>query len=193
MGSLKLGSTDTIIQPLNGLSTDTPGPIDIEFVALFLRSIAPVDIGGALFEIDVALNTSNPSIGTMQAVFHDPFIAQDTTLDVWVDLTRREVGNPSNTETIVVQDMLHPYNLPYYSSFFGNGPHFWPDRYPNSSAYPSGGYRFNIYDSSGPPGRRDFWTGNGAVLSLSMETAMVPVPGAVWTFAAAVGGLIAKG
>ncbi|MBZ0172947.1 MAG: hypothetical protein K8E66_11240 [Phycisphaerales bacterium] len=74
-----LGATDTIVRRLqdtqfNGQGVHawdgppqpgTTDTIDIELVALSLRSVAPIDIGGAMFNVDIDLDPAIASVGTM--------------------------------------------------------------------------------------------------------------------------------
>ena len=93
------GDTDTIVERLDGIDPFNVGgvaTIDIELVALSLRSVAPVNLGGTDFDLFV---TELPSpIGTM-TVRHD--VADgglfDALLPVEALLTFTEVGNPLNT------------------------------------------------------------------------------------------------
>lgn len=74
-----LGATDTIVRRLqdtefNGQGTHpwdgppqpgTTDTIDIEMVALSLRSAAPVDIGGTMFNVEIDLDPAIASVGSM--------------------------------------------------------------------------------------------------------------------------------
>ncbi len=70
IGVQNVGATDTIVQRLDqavgpGLSTT----IDIELVALQLRSVAPIDLGMGTGIYYATLNPDNPSLGTMDISF----------------------------------------------------------------------------------------------------------------------------
>ena len=93
------GNTDTIVERLQGIDPFNVGDtatIQIELVALSLRSVAPVDIAGDLFDIFVVELPPLPvPIGTM-TVRHD--VADggtfDASLPVNALLTFTQVGNP---------------------------------------------------------------------------------------------------
>ena len=104
-GSGSLWNTDTIVertQGLNPFSVDDTGTVDIELVALSLKSIAPVDIGGTLFDIEILSGNlfGEPSnfLGSMTINHRDPnggtFVS---ILPVSAKLIFTEVGNFFNT------------------------------------------------------------------------------------------------
>ncbi len=96
------GNTDTIVERLDGIDPFNVGDtaiIQIELVALSLRSVAPVNIGSDLFDIFVVeLPPLAIPIGTM-TVRHD--VADggtfDASLPVNALLTFTQVGNPLMT------------------------------------------------------------------------------------------------
>ncbi len=74
------GDTDTIVERKTGsgppFNVGDVAVIDIELVALSLRSVAPVDLGGTLFDMDVISGSllgepANP-IGQMTVTHSDP-------------------------------------------------------------------------------------------------------------------------
>ena len=99
------GDTDTIVERKTG---ENPFPvggsttIDIELVALSLRSVDPVDIGGTLFDIDIISGTllgQNPNPLGQMTVFHEhinggTFIVDFLPIDFTAIIT--EIGNPFN-------------------------------------------------------------------------------------------------
>jgi hypothetical protein len=79
-GSGPLWDTDTIVERkppgLSPFNVGDTGVIDIELVALSLRSVDPVDIGGTLFDLDVISGSllgepANP-LGSMTVNHSDP-------------------------------------------------------------------------------------------------------------------------
>jgi len=119
----QLWNTDTIVQRKQGIDFDPhpggSGTIEIELVALSLRSAAPVDIGGSFFDVFVTIDALGlptipqpdvltPSIGTM-TINHEfdnggTFTAEFPSVAVNVIL--QQVGNPSNMFSLVVEDSL---------------------------------------------------------------------------------------
>lgn len=96
-----LGNTDTIIERKAGASLPVES-VPIELVALSLRSVAPIDVGGMLFDVMVISGSllgepANP-LGTMTIDHSLPnggvFIVDLLPVDAKVTLT--EVGNPTN-------------------------------------------------------------------------------------------------
>ena len=101
------GDTDTIVERITGsgppFNVGDVAVIDIELVALSLRSVAPIDIGGTLFDMDVISGSllgepANP-LGQMTVTHGDPdggtFITDFLPIDYKTTFT--EVGNPLNT------------------------------------------------------------------------------------------------
>lgn len=143
-----LGNTDTIIQRHTALPSGSSGPIQIELVALQLKSVDPVDIGGTLFDVDVVsgslLGEPSNSIGS-SSIDHSFDPAGGTlsqNLNANLRLTYTEVGNPTNTIELVESEVLG-----------GNG--VWshtplPDQLIDP-VFPSGGF-FSGVDPFGPPG-----------------------------------------
>lgn len=64
-------NTDAIIERKTGLGEDETGTIEIEMVALSLRSVAPVEIGGSLFDLFITLDPVTPSPGELEVITHD--------------------------------------------------------------------------------------------------------------------------
>ncbi len=101
------GDTDTIVERLTGsgppFNVGDVALIEIELVALSLRSVAPIDIGGLLFDMDVISGSflgepANP-LGQMTATHSDPnggtFVTDLLPIDYKATFT--EVGNFLNT------------------------------------------------------------------------------------------------
>ena len=141
-GVINLNSTDTIVRritPGSGSGPGTTDTIDIEMVALQLRSVDPVDFGGGVDFHFVTLN--GVSLGSMDVTFDSPAGGTfDAALDVSFDL---RIG--SLTGPIVLSDVL-PFTVdgvpwgrtPSHDAFgidgvnsFLNGldrsADFWPD------------------------------------------------------------------
>jgi len=104
--------TDTIVRRSGPPCCDMPGDsatVDIELVALSLRSIAPVDIGGSLFDIEIFGGSYfgiDQRIGSM-TITRDLVLdggTFDALLPVDADLVFTEVGNPANFFDVFFQD-----------------------------------------------------------------------------------------
>ncbi len=140
------GSTDTIVERSTGLADGATGVIDVEIVALSLKSVAPVEIdwgylGGTfgdleLFDVFVTLDETQFSIGEMTILTHD---ANGGTFDSFFDVFAKVnlVGHsfgPLPTQQI--QDQLDPD--------LTAGPNVWshtpPPNYPVDAEYPSGDF-----------------------------------------------------
>ena len=102
-----LGNTDTIVQRFPGLDPfnlgDT-GTVNIELVALSLRSVAPVDVGGTLFDLEVLAGSLFPAARVPPGVMtidhaHPAGGTMNGILQVLPDLVFTQVGNPLNTFT----------------------------------------------------------------------------------------------
>jgi hypothetical protein len=68
------GRTDTIVKRIGPANAPAPGPaapIDIELVALQLKSVDPVDLGAGLDYHFATLDLSTPSLGEMTITFDD--------------------------------------------------------------------------------------------------------------------------
>jgi len=117
LGIVPLGShgiqgttTDTIVRRYDGLPDGGTGPIDVEIVALSLRSVSPVSIGPSFFDVFVVIDASGlwsvdpppqplpPSSGVLTVTSHvGDGGTFDSFFDVFADIVFTEVGNPSNT------------------------------------------------------------------------------------------------
>jgi hypothetical protein len=110
------GNADTIVQRLDGLPPATGGTVDIELVALSLRSVDPVDIGlGPLFDLEVISGSllgepANP-LGTMTIVHTDPNGGKcsmirgiDTTFLVQVEIAEHPVHEPARSRFTTLLD-----------------------------------------------------------------------------------------
>ena len=141
------GTTDTIVERKEGLASGTSGTIDIELVALSLRSVAPVNIGGTLFDLDVIsgslLGEPDNPLGNMTITHNDPnggtFVA---VLPVDAKLTFTDVGNPLNTNVQFFNDIFNSQGLWSHTPAAG---------YPNSSTFPSGGFYPGVDPNTGQP------------------------------------------
>lgn len=128
------GDTDTIVERLAGLPDGQIGIIDVELVALSLVSVDPVDIGGTLFDVFVALNPQIPSLGQIDITSHGPNGGTfDSFFDVFVEVTFSEVGNPGNSPPPVFQQD----QLLSIGSLWSHTP---PPGYPEDQRFPSGGF-----------------------------------------------------
>ena len=69
----QLGNTDTIVRRKEtGPGVGDTGTIDIEIVALSLKSVEPIDLGSGLLDIVVGLDLSKSSTGEMTIRHTDP-------------------------------------------------------------------------------------------------------------------------
>jgi hypothetical protein len=100
------GDTDTIVERKGDADLTNPGDsdtIDIEMVALSLQSVAPVDIGGDLFDLDISLSSVLPSIGEMTLLL-DAAVTPSGTFtsffDVFVEIEVFEAGTTNPVQTI---------------------------------------------------------------------------------------------
>ena len=88
IGTKYVGATDTIMRRLDtalvsGPFPETAAPIDIELVALQLRSTTPVDMGAGLDFYYVTLQSGTPSTGQMKITFDS---ADGGTFDSFFDV-----------------------------------------------------------------------------------------------------------
>lgn len=119
------GNADTIVERLGGINpfnvgdTDT---IDIELVALSLKSVDPVDIGGDFFDLVV---TGLPSPTGTMTVRHE--VADggtfDAELQVQALLVFTEVGNPGNTFGLDFFDIFVTLDAPWAHTASPNDVH----------------------------------------------------------------------
>jgi hypothetical protein len=107
------GNTDTIVKRLD--DADLPnngdnGTIDIEMVALSLRSVDPVNIGGTFFDLGIVLASGFPSIGQMVITLDDILGVSGTFesfFDVFFDVELYLAGTDTLVQTITGLDPLH--------------------------------------------------------------------------------------
>ncbi len=98
------GTTDVILERKTGLADGISGTVDIELVALSLKSVDPVDVGGTLFDLEIVSGSlmgqaPNP-LGLMTVQHIDPNGGTFTANFIENLLfTFTEVGNPANTFT----------------------------------------------------------------------------------------------
>ncbi|MEX1230381.1 MAG: PEP-CTERM sorting domain-containing protein [Planctomycetaceae bacterium] len=86
-------NTDTIVERETGLPAGGTGPIDIEIVALQLRSVAPVAVVDSFFDVFVELDLgAPPSTGEVNITQHDDPTGGtfDSFFDVFVTITLDE-------------------------------------------------------------------------------------------------------
>lgn len=108
IGVQNTGTTDTIVQRLDVASVpiapppDTAAPIDIELVALQLRSVAPINLGAGLDFHFITLDTISPSTGQMTITFDD---ANGGTFDSFIDVDF-DVRIGALNGPIIFQDLL---------------------------------------------------------------------------------------
>lgn len=98
-GLENVGSTDTIVERLGPAVVGGPGEtatIDIEIVALQLRSVAPIDVGGGMVDfLYVTLQNQIPSMGTMDIKFDHQYGGTfDSLFDVFFDIRFGALSGP---------------------------------------------------------------------------------------------------
>ena len=150
-----LGNTDTIVERLQGSGAPFDPPtdlvvIDIELVALSLRSVSPVDISGTLFDLELISGSllgepGNPT-GSM-TIRHENSAGGSfsATLPVDVRLIFTEVGNPLNTFEDNIQKVFTS------SAPWSHNP---PSGYPQDPTFPAGGFfptGIILEDAPSPP------------------------------------------
>lgn len=170
MGEPIGSDTDTIVRRHQGLDT-FPGTIQIELIALSLRSIEPVRIGDRLFDLSVR-ELPSPR-GTMTVRHEGPNGGTfDAFMPVMARLTFTEVNNPANRFTRDILDELRTIGLPTWS-------HTRPDGYPEPPQFPAG--RFY-------PGTV---TEQGLLARHSVRPARVPEPSTLVLLGSGLGWLVA--
>jgi hypothetical protein len=130
-----LGDTDTIVRRTNPVGTvpcvgspidpGCPGAYDIELVALYLRSVAPVDVGGSFFDVFVTIDTLGlpgipqydsllPSVGELNVLTHDDTLGiggggtfDSTFFDVFANIIVTTVGGDPRNPADVVDSFVH--------------------------------------------------------------------------------------
>ncbi len=177
------GNTDTIVERLDGSDPFNVGDtviIQIELVALSLRSVAPVDIGGDLFDIFVVeLPPLSIPIGTM-TVRHE--VADggtfDASLPVNALLTLTEVGNPLNTMDLGFFDVFVTINGAWSHTASSSDVH--------NALFPAGDFFAAVLPGTGgTPTILD----EVALLNLHRVTPAVPEPATLTLFAFGLAGL----
>lgn len=131
-------NTDTIVQRMTGISLPNvgdSGTIPIELVALSLSSVQPIPMGSSFFDVFVTLQPRTPNTisgGQMTINHTTPGGGTfDSFFDVFFEITFVEVGNPTNTQQMQLQDRI---------TGSGTWSHTPPPLYPNDKRYPSGGF-----------------------------------------------------
>ncbi|MFQ5533258.1 MAG: PEP-CTERM sorting domain-containing protein [Sphingomonadales bacterium] len=106
------GATDTIVQRHTGLGPGQTGVIDVELVALSLKSVAPVDVGGGVFlDVFVTLDSLQPSLGQINIITHDDTAGGgtfDSFFDVFVQVSFADPTSGQVVQTFGAQDFLGP-------------------------------------------------------------------------------------
>ena len=145
------GNTDTIVERLQGIDPlDFPtgvDTIDIELVALSLRSAAPIDIEGTLFDLDVTsgflLGEPDNPLGQMTIFHTDPNGGTfDAELPVDASLVFTEVDNPENT-------IIQPFSDVFRST--GVWSHTPGPNDAHNEEFPSGDFNAGINPETGEP------------------------------------------
>lgn len=175
------GNTDTIIKrkpPF--LPPGGTGTIDVEIVALQLRSVAPVDLGGTLHDIDIRLdlNFARPSLGEYDMLAHDetPGGTYNSFFDVFVELDFFEVSNPGNMFSLLGMDRFASDNDPWS--------HMPPPLYPEDGALPPGGFYPDAVTYSS-----DLSNGGTGLFNSLRLTPAIPEPNTLALFALGLAGL----
>lgn len=128
--SAELGTTDTIIERTGGLGDGGTGPIDAEIIALSLQSTSPVNIGGTDFDVFVTLDTSMPSIGTVDILTHDGGGGTFSSFfDVFTEVSFVGGGAPFS---VLRHDTLVASATPWS--------HTAAPMYPDNPGFPGGGF-----------------------------------------------------
>lgn len=175
-----LGNTDTIVERLDVLPPGGSGPIPIRIVELSLRSVAPVSVSGMLWDVDVALSSSIPSMGQYDVNHIDPLGGDFFAIfDVFTDVTMTQVGNPTNNFTL-------PFAFPGSDTVPTLWSHTAPDLYP---AVPPTGFFYPGVDPASGDRLPIFVDGPGLHLEL-VAASVVPIPAAVWLLGSGLLGLI---
>ncbi|MDA0835687.1 MAG: PEP-CTERM sorting domain-containing protein [Planctomycetota bacterium] len=113
-------NTDTIVERQTGLLAGETGPIEIEIVALQLRSVEPVPVADSFFDVFVQLDFGGPtSDGTVDITQHnDPDGGTfDSFFDIFVTITLNEhAGFGSGHEVQQRQFTLQSNNGQWFHS-----------------------------------------------------------------------------
>lgn len=118
-GNVGVGNADTIVERLDPAEVGSPpgtDTIDIELVALQLRSVTPVDLGAGSDFHYITLQLVTPSTGTMDITFDSSgnFGTFDSAIDVFFDI---RIGALHGT--IIFSDVL---NLSSSNVFWDRNP-----------------------------------------------------------------------
>lgn len=180
------GSSDTIIKrtgsgELSGVGDSTL--VQIEFVALSLTSLSPVDVGGTLFTIRLGLDDASPSQGTYEIRLDDdgtPSGSVASFFDVFLELT---LVDPSTGETVQALSGLPALHLEGQGTWTSVAP---PDAIRITGA--PGDVTANTHDPLAP-GYFDFYMEEmwfesqpDAGAFQQVRTSIVPEPGTLTLF-----------
>ncbi len=140
------GDADTIVERLTSLGAGQTGTIDIELVALSLRSVDPVALnigtGDAFFDLFVTLDESIPSLGQMTILTHDDNQGANgggtfvSFFDVFVEITL--IGTSTGFPLVLLS--MDPYGAPATPNGWihrTNGDFFAPDGVEHTGPHPS--------------------------------------------------------
>ncbi len=155
------GNTDTIVERKTGLDDGQVGLIDVEIVALSLKSVAPIVIPinlfdptapeGAVdfFDVFVTLDAFQGSVGQLEVHTHDDTLGPDgggtfdSFFDVFVDV--RLVGQNSGI------DVTQPHFDVLLPGALNNWSHKPAEFYPETAQYPAGYFYPGVDPVTGLP------------------------------------------
>ena len=127
---IDVGRADTIVRRLNDVIFDDmsnlneSGVTEVEVVALSLISVEPVDLGGLLFDVQVMLDPTISSTGTL-TIYENRTFFSDFTVNWSAKFIPVEGGDPIDCPAPDPDDCNQPINLSgdgSWSRFFQGGP-----------------------------------------------------------------------
>jgi MYXO-CTERM domain-containing protein len=191
VGVQNVGNTDTIVQRLAPAVAGGPGQtasIDIELVALQLRSVAPITVGPDTDFYYITLNQSQPALSRMDVMFNDANGGNfDFGIDtVGIDIRKGAIDGPilfSDDRLVFNMDPIPWLRDPILSSIQieGVNKHLKGDMTPDHDIWAvSGSTLLNASSTKGPG-------------QIGLTTAAVPEPSSVLLAALAVLGLLGFG
>ncbi len=141
------GDADTIVERLTSLGAGQTGTIDIELVALSLRSVDPVALnigtGDAFFDLFVTLDETLPSLGQMTILTHDDSLLPNGggTFESFFDFVFVEllfVGTSTGFPLLLLgSDFLGEPSTPNNWIHRANGDFFAPDGVEHTGPHPT--------------------------------------------------------